>query len=96
MNTGSDYYFDRTGQRHELPAACRIRIKDVLSGLHHEYWLEEIAAGDWMTFLRSTGISGAVTARETGNTVFGAGSPLTARRTLPRSASKLTFTKGGP
>ena len=27
-----------------LPAACRIRIKDVLSGLHHEYWLEEIAA----------------------------------------------------
>jgi putative transposase len=33
-----------TVQRHELPAACRIRIKDVLSGLHHEYWLEEIAA----------------------------------------------------
>ena len=31
-------------QRHELPAACRIRIKDVLGGLHHEYWLEEIAA----------------------------------------------------
>jgi len=33
-----------TVQRHELPAACRIRIKDVLSGLHHEYWLEETAA----------------------------------------------------
>ena len=33
-----------TVQRHELPAACRIRIKDVLGGLHHEYWLEEIAA----------------------------------------------------
>ena len=31
-------------QRHELPDACRIRIKDVLGGLHHEYWLEEIAA----------------------------------------------------
>lgn len=31
-------------QRHELPAACRIRIKDVLGGLHHEYRLEEIAA----------------------------------------------------
>jgi len=31
-------------QRHELAAACRIRIKDVLSGLHHEYWLEETAA----------------------------------------------------
>lgn len=33
-----------TVQRHELPPACRIRIKDVLGGLHHEYWLEEIAA----------------------------------------------------
>jgi transposase InsO family protein len=31
-------------QRHELPNTCRIRIKDVLGGLHHEYWLEEIAA----------------------------------------------------
>jgi len=31
-------------KRHELPAASRIRIKDVLGGLHHEYWLEEIAA----------------------------------------------------
>ena len=30
--------------RHELPAACRIRIKDVLGGLHHEYSLEEVAA----------------------------------------------------
>ena len=30
-------------KRHELPAACRIRIKDVLGGLHHEYWLEERA-----------------------------------------------------
>ena len=30
--------------RHELPPACRIRIKDVLRGLHHEYWLEEVAA----------------------------------------------------
>jgi transposase InsO family protein len=33
-----------TVQRHELPAASRIRIKDVLGGLHHEYWPEEIAA----------------------------------------------------
>jgi transposase InsO family protein len=31
-------------RRHELPAACRIRSKDVLGGLHHEYWLEEVAA----------------------------------------------------
>jgi hypothetical protein len=30
--------------RHELPADCRIRAQDVLGGLHHEYWLEEIAA----------------------------------------------------
>jgi putative transposase len=30
--------------RHELPADCRIRAHDVLGGLHHEYWLEEIAA----------------------------------------------------
>src|ERR1700756_5304675 len=29
---------------HELPANCRIRARDVLGGLHHEYWLEEIAA----------------------------------------------------
>jgi putative transposase len=31
-------------RRHELPPACRIRIKDVLGGLHHEYWLEGVAA----------------------------------------------------
>jgi transposase InsO family protein len=30
--------------RHELPAACRIRVKDVLAGLHHEYSLESEAA----------------------------------------------------
>jgi putative transposase len=30
-------------QRHELPATCGIRAKDILGGLHHEYWLEEIA-----------------------------------------------------
>jgi putative transposase len=30
--------------RHELPADCRIRTQGVLGGLHHEYWLEEIAA----------------------------------------------------
>jgi transposase InsO family protein len=30
--------------RHELPADRRIRARDVLGGLHHEYWLEEIAA----------------------------------------------------
>jgi putative transposase len=34
----------QTVQRHQLPAACQIRIKDVLGGLHHEYWLEEMAA----------------------------------------------------
>ena len=42
-------------QRHELPAASRIRVKDVLGGLHHEYWLEEIAAYGRMMFLRRTG-----------------------------------------
>jgi len=31
-------------RRHELPEDCRIRIKDVLGGLHHEYRLEKIAA----------------------------------------------------
>jgi transposase InsO family protein len=30
--------------RHELPADGRIRAQDVLGGLHHECWLEEIAA----------------------------------------------------
>jgi putative transposase len=30
--------------RHELPADCRIGARDILGGLHHEYWLEEIAA----------------------------------------------------
>jgi len=34
----------RTNQRHELPLDCRIRTKDVLGGLHHEYWLQKIAA----------------------------------------------------
>jgi hypothetical protein len=29
---------------HELPADCRIRIKDIVGGLQHEYWLEEKAA----------------------------------------------------
>ena len=29
---------------HELLANCRIRARDGLGGLHHEYWLEEIAA----------------------------------------------------
>jgi hypothetical protein len=31
-------------RRHQLPADCRIRSKDVLGGLHHEYWLEKVAA----------------------------------------------------
>jgi transposase InsO family protein len=30
--------------RHELLADCGIRTKDILGGLHHEYWLEEVAA----------------------------------------------------
>ena len=30
--------------RHKLPPDCRIRIKDVLAGLHHEYFLENKAA----------------------------------------------------
>jgi putative transposase len=30
--------------RHELPPDCRIRIKEVLGGLHHEYRLEKVAA----------------------------------------------------
>jgi len=39
-----DQYWRPKAQGHELPAACRIRAKDILGGLHHEYWLEEIAA----------------------------------------------------
>ena len=31
-------------RRHELPEAFQIRTKDVLGGLHHEYWLEKVAA----------------------------------------------------
>jgi hypothetical protein len=27
-----------------LPPECRIRAKDVHGGLHHEYWLQKIAA----------------------------------------------------
>jgi putative transposase len=30
--------------RHELPPDCRIRTKEVLGGLHHEYRLEKVAA----------------------------------------------------
>jgi len=29
---------------HRLPRDCEIRAKDVLGGLHHEYWLEQSAA----------------------------------------------------
>jgi putative transposase len=28
---------------HELPADCPLRVRGVLGGLRHEYWLEEIA-----------------------------------------------------
>lgn len=31
-------------RRHELPEGCQIRTKDILGGLHHEYWLEKVAA----------------------------------------------------
>src|ERR1700730_5661527 len=31
-------------RRHQLPADCRIRSRGVLGGLHHEYWLEKVAA----------------------------------------------------
>ena len=30
--------------KHQLPEDCRIRTRDVLGGLHHEYWLEKLAA----------------------------------------------------
>jgi putative transposase len=30
--------------RHRLPRECEIRAKDILSGLHHEYWLEQRSA----------------------------------------------------
>lgn len=32
------------GPRHRLPAGYRVMKRPVLSGLHHEYWLEKIAA----------------------------------------------------
>ena len=31
-------------RRHELPEGCQIKTKDILGGLHHEYWLEKMAA----------------------------------------------------
>ena len=31
------------GLRHPLPEGCQIRTKDVLGGLHHEYWLEKVS-----------------------------------------------------
>jgi putative transposase len=33
-----------TNHRHKLPPDCEVRVTDVLSGLHHEYWLEQGAA----------------------------------------------------
>ena len=33
-----------TNHRHKLPPDCEVRVTDVLSGLHHEYWLEESVA----------------------------------------------------
>jgi putative transposase len=30
--------------RHRLPRECKIRARDILSGLHHEYWLEQRSA----------------------------------------------------
>jgi transposase InsO family protein len=30
--------------RHRLPRNCRVRVEDILGGLHHEYWLENLAA----------------------------------------------------
>jgi transposase InsO family protein len=33
-----------TTHRHRLPRDCEIRVMDVLGGLHHEYWLDEIVA----------------------------------------------------
>lgn len=34
----------RRQARHELPNDCQIRMRDILGGLHHEYWLDKIAA----------------------------------------------------
>jgi transposase InsO family protein len=31
-------------QGHRLPRDCEIRAKDILGGLHHEYWLEQRVA----------------------------------------------------
>jgi len=33
-----------TMQGHRLPGDCEIRAKDILGGLHHEYWLEQRVA----------------------------------------------------
>src|ERR1700730_4152307 len=46
-------------RRHQLPADCRIRSRGVLGGLHHEYWLEKVAAYHWTELLRSTGLAQA-------------------------------------
>jgi putative transposase len=31
-------------RKHRLPRDCEIRAKDILGGLHHEYWLEQCVA----------------------------------------------------
>jgi hypothetical protein len=31
-------------ERHRIPKDCRVEITSILGGLHHEYWLEKIAA----------------------------------------------------
>jgi putative transposase len=34
----------QTERRHRLPQGYQVRRKAVLGGLHHEYWLEKVAA----------------------------------------------------
>ena len=45
---------DNGRYRHELPEAFRIRAKDVLGGLHHEYWLEKWRPRIQTEFVRAT------------------------------------------
>jgi hypothetical protein len=44
MRSWVTHYNTIKKQGHRLPGDCEIRAKDILGGLHHEYWLEQHVA----------------------------------------------------
>lgn len=82
--------------RHFQPRFLRRRNAGHLgqTGLNRFSWSSPFVVGQCAE-ARAGSVSRAVTVRGTGNTVFGAGSPLTARRALPsRSAEADRHEKG--